>query len=150
MNDFDRQLHRNHNGDRHSCTALLSAAVCSTEILGYTITQCYRYRQGDHLSGKPEKVRELNSSQGNVRAPNKSQNTRNHHHHHHNHFMARFPGPPRWAGARIELLDFMVHGRLTEADTPTIRLGAIPSGPTSAHLHRPPWGDGGGGHWGKR
>jgi len=28
-------------------------------------------------------------------------------------------------------------GRLTEADTPTIRLGAIPSGLTSAHLHLP-------------
>jgi len=28
--------------------------------------------------------------------------------------------------------------RLTEADTPTIRLGATPSGPTSADLHRPP------------
>jgi len=26
-------------------------------------------------------------------------------------------------------------GRLTEADTPTIRLGATPSGLTSAHLH---------------
>ena len=29
-------------------------------------------------------------------------------------------------------------GRLTEADTPTIRLGAIPSGLASAHLHHPP------------
>jgi len=29
-------------------------------------------------------------------------------------------------------------GRLTEADTPTIRLGATPSGLTSAHLHHPP------------
>jgi len=28
-------------------------------------------------------------------------------------------------------------GRLTEADTPTIRLGATPSGLTSAHLHDP-------------
>jgi len=27
--------------------------------------------------------------------------------------------------------------RLTEADTLTIRLGATPSGPTSAHLHHP-------------
>ena len=29
-------------------------------------------------------------------------------------------------------------GRLTEADTPTIRLGATPSGLTSAHVHHPP------------
>jgi len=29
-------------------------------------------------------------------------------------------------------------GRLTEADTPTIRLGATRSGLTSAHLHHPP------------
>jgi len=31
-------------------------------------------------------------------------------------------------------------GRLTEADTPTIRLGATPSGLTSAHLYHPPNG----------
>jgi len=30
-------------------------------------------------------------------------------------------------------------GRLTEADTQTIRLGTIPSGLTSAHLHHPPF-----------
>jgi len=29
-------------------------------------------------------------------------------------------------------------GRLTEANTPTIRLGATPSGLTSAHLHHSP------------
>ena len=29
-------------------------------------------------------------------------------------------------------------GRLTEADTPTIRLGATPSGLSTAHLHHPP------------
>jgi len=29
-------------------------------------------------------------------------------------------------------------GRLTKAETPTIRLGATPSGLTSAHLHQPP------------
>jgi len=29
------------------------------------------------------------------------------------------------------------NGRSTEAETPTIRLGAIPSGLTSAHLHHP-------------
>ena len=36
---------------------------------------------------------------------------------HHNRFTALFPQPSRWAGARKELLDFMVQGRLTEADT---------------------------------
>jgi len=30
-------------------------------------------------------------------------------------------------------------GRLTEADTPTIQLGATPSEPTSADLHHPPF-----------
>jgi len=30
----------------------------------------------------------------------------------HNCFMALFPGPPRWAGARIELLDFMVQRKI--------------------------------------
>jgi len=31
------------------------------------------------------------------------------------------------------------NGRLTEADTPTIQLGATPSWLTSAHLHHPPY-----------
>jgi len=31
-------------------------------------------------------------------------------------------------------------GRLTEADTLTIQLGATPSGLTTAHLHHPPKG----------
>jgi len=56
--------------------------------------------------------------------------------HHHNRFTALFPGPPRWVGARRELLGFMVQGRLTESDTLTIRLVATPSRLTSAHLHR--------------
>ena len=30
----------------------------------------------------------------------------------HNHFKALFPGPPGWAGARIEILDFMVQGKI--------------------------------------
>jgi len=34
---------------------------------------------------------------------------------HHNHFTALFLGPPGWAGARIEILDSVVQGRLTEA-----------------------------------
>jgi len=32
--------------------------------------------------------------------------------HHHNRFMALFPGPPSWAGARRELLDFMLQGKI--------------------------------------
>ena len=31
---------------------------------------------------------------------------------HHNRFTALFPGPPGWAGARRELLDFMVRGEI--------------------------------------
>jgi len=31
---------------------------------------------------------------------------------HHNRFTALFPGPPWWAGARRELLDFMVQGEI--------------------------------------
>jgi len=46
-----------------------------------------------------------------------------------NHFTALFPGPPGWASARKELLDFM------EAETLTIQKGATPSGLSSAHLH---------------
>jgi len=38
----------------------------------------------------------------------KWRNQVNKHHHHHNHITALFPGPLGWAGARRELLDFMV------------------------------------------
>jgi len=43
----------------------------------------------------------------------------------------------------LQQYDFVAHtihlsSRLTETDTPTIRLGATPSGLTSAHLHHPP------------
>jgi len=31
---------------------------------------------------------------------------------HHNRFTALFPGPPGWAGARRELLNFMVQGKI--------------------------------------
>ena len=34
------------------------------------------------------------------------------HNHHHNRFTVFFPGPPVWAGARRELLDFMVQGKI--------------------------------------
>jgi len=46
---------------------------------------------------------------------------------------------PGWAGARRELLDFMAQGKINRGrHTHTIRLGATPSGLTSAHLHHPP------------
>jgi len=36
------------------------------------------------------------------------------------------------------LLDFMVREKITEADAPTIRLGATPSGLSVPHLRHPP------------
>ena len=39
----------------------------------------------------------------------------------------------------MENLNHICKGRLTEADTPTIRLGTSPAGLTSAHLHYPPF-----------
>jgi len=38
--------------------------------------------------------------------------TQQKHHHHYNRFTAVFLGPPGWAGARRELLDFMVQGKI--------------------------------------
>jgi len=64
-----------------------------------------------------------------------------HHHHHHNRFMALFPRPPGWATEPVPEENFWTlwcKARLTEADTLTIRLGATPSGLTSAYLHHPP------------
>jgi len=50
-------------------------------------------------------------------------------------FFRDYPGEP------VPLENFWTlwcKGGLTEADTPTIRLAATPSGLTSAHLHNPP------------
>ena len=61
------------------------------------------------------------------------------HHHHHNHFTALFryhPGEP--VPEENFFWTLWCKGRLTEANTPTIRLGATPSGLTSAHLHHLP------------
>ena len=58
--------------------------------------------------------------------------------HHHNRFTALFPGPARRAGAEENFWTLWSKGRLTEADTQTIRLGATPSALTSAHLHHLP------------
>jgi len=42
----------------------------------------------------------------------------------HNHFTALFPGPSGWAGAKRELLDFMVQGKINRGrhtDHPAVR-----------------------------
>jgi len=59
---------------------------------------------------------------------------------HHNRFTALFPGPPAWAGARRELLDFMVQGKInrgTHTDHPvgrhSIRTKQCPP-PASPHF----------------
>ena len=62
------------------------------------------------------------------------------HHHHHNRFMALFLGPRGWAGARREILDFMVQrkinrGRHTDypAERHSIRTNQCPP-PPSPHI----------------
>ena len=45
---------------------------------------------------------------------------------------------PGWAGARRELLEFTVQGKVNRGRHTTIRLGTTPSGLTNAHLHHPP------------
>jgi len=64
-----------------------------------------------------------------------------HHHTHHNHFMALFPGPPGWAGARRELLDFMVQAKINRGrynDHPagrhSIRTNQCPPPPSSQYI----------------
>jgi len=50
-------------------------------------------------------------------------------------FYCPFLGPPGWAGARREPLDFMVQGKINRGRH-TVCLGATPSGLISAHLHQ--------------
>jgi len=38
---------------------------------------------------------------------------------HHNRFTALFPEPPRWAGTRGELLDFMVQRKIKQTHQPS-------------------------------
>jgi len=66
----------------------------------------------------------------------------NHHHHHHHHtttvlrpFFRDHPGEPV---PEENFWTLWCKGRLTEADTLTIRLGATSSGLTGAHLHHLP------------
>jgi len=60
--------------------------------------------------------------------------------HTNNRFMDLLPGLPGWAGAtRNLLLEFMMQGKIAEADTSTIRLSATPSGLIrDPSCHNPP------------
>jgi len=60
-------------------------------------------------------------------------------HQHHNRFTALFQDHLAELVPEENLWTLWCKGRLTEADTPTIRLGATPSRLTSAHLHHPPF-----------
>jgi len=57
---------------------------------------------------------------------------------HHNRFTALFRDHPGESVPEENFWTLWCKGRLTEADTPTIRLGATPSVLTDAHIHHPP------------
>jgi len=59
------------------------------------------------------------------------------HTHTHNLFLALFRDYPGEPVPDENFWTLWCKGRLTQADTPTIRLGATPSGLSSAHLHHP-------------
>ena len=59
-------------------------------------------------------------------------------HHHHNRFTALFRDHPGELVPEENFSTLWCKGRLTEADTRTIRPGATPSRLTSAHLQHPP------------
>jgi len=62
--------------------------------------------------------------------------------HHHNHTTVLRPIFRDHPGEPVPEENFWTlwcKGRLTDTDTPTIRLGSTPSGLTSAHLHHPPF-----------
>jgi len=62
------------------------------------------------------------------------------HHYNHNNFTALFQDHSGEMEPEENFWTLWCKGRLTEADTPTIRMGATPSGSvTSAHLHHPPY-----------
>jgi len=54
-------------------------------------------------------------------------------------FYGPFPGPQGEPVPEENFWTLSCKGRLTEADTPTIRLGATPSTLTNAHLYHPPF-----------
>ena len=56
---------------------------------------------------------------------------------HHNRFTALFRDHPGEPVPEENFWTLWCKGRLRQTDTPTIQLGATPSGLTSAHLHHP-------------
>jgi len=61
---------------------------------------------------------------------------------HHDRFTALFPGPPGWAGARRELLDFMVQGKMNRGrhtDHPAGRHSIQTNQCSPPRLHHPPY-----------
>jgi len=66
-------------------------------------------------------------------------NKTNKHHYYHNRFTAFFWEHPGEPVPEENFWTLWSKGRLTEADTLTIRLGATPSGLTSVRLHHPPY-----------
>jgi len=54
-------------------------------------------------------------------------------------FYGPFSGPPRWAGATKELLDFIVQRKINRGRHTDHPKDATPSGLSSAHLHHPPF-----------
>jgi len=60
------------------------------------------------------------------------------HTYHHNRLWPFFRDYPDESVPEENFWTLWCKGRLTQADTMTIRLGATPSGLTSAHLHHPP------------
>jgi len=57
--------------------------------------------------------------------------------HTHIRFTALFPGPPRWAGARRELLDFMVQGKINRGRCTDHPAGHHSTRTNQCHLHHP-------------
>ena len=55
----------------------------------------------------------------------------------HNRFTALFPGPPGWAGARTELLDFMVQGKINRGRHTDHPAGRHSIRTNQCHLHHP-------------
>ena len=102
----------------HSCCRGLYSALCLLrcgQLLCTTVQKCI-------CKG----LQQVNDLGHHARSP------------HHNRFTAVFWDHPGEPVPEENFWTLWCKGRLTEADTPTIQLGATPSRLTSAHLHHPP------------